>query len=349
MSNSNSNSSILLVYTGGTIGMMEDAASGTLMPFDFSHLMDYLPELKRFNFAIDVVSFDDPIDSSDVNVETWQKIAQIIEVNYEHFDGFVVLHGTDTMAFSASALSFMLEGLTKPVIFTGAQLPIGKLRTDGKENLITAIELAAAKRGGESIIQEVAIYFESSLYRGNRTHKYNTENFDAFESANFPALAEAGIHLSYGHENLYRSEIKTLSVKREFDTRVAILKIFPGMREEMIAPFFNNPEIKGLIIETFGSGNVPTLSWLNSLLRSAEARGLVILNISQCNKGFVEQGRYETSMSLREAGVIGGADMTIESAITKMMFLLGQCDKPEDVRERLMIPLRGELTSFSTI
>jgi len=328
--------------------MMEDAASGTLMPFDFSHLMDYLPELKRFNFAIDVVSFDDPIDSSDVDVVTWQKIAQIIEVNYDHFDGFVVLHGTDTMAFSASALSFMLEGLTKPVIFTGAQLPIGKLRTDGKENLITAIELAAAKRNGESIIQEVAIYFESRLYRGNRTHKYNTENFDAFESANFPALAEAGIHLSYSHENLYRSEVKTLAVKRDFDSRVAILKIFPGMREEMIAPFFNNSELKGLIIETFGSGNVPTLPWLVSLLKSAVNRGLVILNISQCNKGFVEQGRYETSMSLREAGVIGGADMTIESAIIKMMFLLGQSNQPEVVRERLMIPLRGELTSFSS-
>jgi len=342
------NSAILLIYTGGTIGMMEDAASGTLMPFDFSHLMDYLPELKRFNFAIDVVSFDDPIDSSDVDVVTWQKIAQIIEVNYDHFDGFVVLHGTDTMAFSASALSFMLEGLTKPVIFTGAQLPIGKLRTDGKENLITAIELAAAKRNGESIIQEVAIYFESRLYRGNRTHKYNTENFDAFESANFPALAEAGIHLSYSHENLYRSEVKTLAVKRDFDSRVAILKIFPGMREEMIAPFFNNSELKGLIIETFGSGNVPTLPWLVSLLKSAVNRGLVILNISQCNKGFVEQGRYETSMSLREAGVIGGADMTIESAITKMMFLLGQSNQPEVVRERLMIPLRGELTSFSS-
>lgn len=346
---SNANSSILLIYTGGTIGMMEDPASGTLMPFDFRHLMDYLPELKRFNFVIDVVSFEEPIDSSDVDVETWQKIAQIIEVNYEHFDGFVVLHGTDTMAFSASALSFMLEGLTKPVIFTGAQLPIGKLRTDGKENLITAIELAAAKRNGESIVQEVAIYFESRLYRGNRTHKYNTENFDAFESANFPALAEAGIHLFYSHENLYRSEVKEFSVKREFDTRVAILKIFPGMREEMIAPLINNAELRGLIIETFGSGNVPTLTWLSNLLRASVSRGTVVLNISQCNKGFVEQGRYETSMILRDAGVIGGADMTIESAVTKMMFLLGQYPNPEDVRERLMVPLRGELTSFSTI
>lgn len=346
---SNANSSILLIYTGGTIGMMEDPASGTLMPFDFRHLMDYLPELKRFNFEIDVVSFEEPIDSSDVDVSTWQKIAQIIEVNYSHFDGFVVLHGTDTMAFSASALSFMLEGLTKPVIFTGAQLPIGKLRTDGKENLITAIELAAAKRNGESIVQEVAIYFESRLYRGNRTHKYNTENFDAFESANFPALAEAGIHLFYSHENLYRSEVKEFSVKREFDTRVAILKIFPGMREEMIAPLINNAELRGLIIETFGSGNVPTLTWLSNLLRASVSRGTVVLNISQCNKGFVEQGRYETSMILRDAGVIGGADMTIESAVTKMMFLLGQYPNPEDVRERLMVPLRGELTSFSTI
>lgn len=346
---SNANSSILLIYTGGTIGMMEDPASGTLMPFDFRHLMDYLPELKRFNFEIDVVSFEEPIDSSDVDVSTWQKIAQIIEVNYSHFDGFVVLHGTDTMAFSASALSFMLEGLTKPVIFTGAQLPIGKLRTDGKENLITAIELAAAKRNGESIVQEVAIYFESRLYRGNRTHKYNTENFDAFESANFPALAEAGIHLFYSHENLYRSEFKEFSVKREFETRVAILKIFPGMREEMIAPLINNTELRGLIIETFGSGNVPTLTWLSKLLKTSVLRGTVVLNISQCNKGFVEQGRYETSMILREAGVIGGADMTIESAVTKMMFLLGQYPNPEDVRERLMVPLRGELTSFSTI
>lgn len=346
---SNSNSSILLIYTGGTIGMMEDPSSGSLMPFDFRHLMDYLPELKRFNFHIDVLSFDHPLDSSDVSISSWQKIAQVIEVNYDHFDGFVVLHGTDTMSFSASALSFMFSGLTKPVIFTGAQLPIGKLRTDGKENLITSIEIAAAKREGLPVVREVCIYFESKLYRGNRTHKYNTENFDAFESANYPFLAEAGIHIFYNHEYLYRDREQRFSVHNEFDNNVGILKVFPGMKPQFAEPILSNPELRGLIIETYGSGNVPTLDWFHDLLKKSVSRGLVILNISQCNKGFVEQGRYETSKILQDCGVVGGADMTLEAAVTKLMFLLGRHSDPEQVKTALATSLRGELTSFSTI
>jgi L-asparaginase len=340
------NASILLIYTGGTIGMMEDASTGSLIPFDFGALQDFVPELKRFKCNIDVVSFDEPIDSSDVDVAAWSKMARMVEVNYAHYDGFVILHGTDTMAYSASALSYMFENLAKPVLFTGSQLPIGKLRTDGKENLITAIEIAAAKRHGEPIIQEVCVYFEYKLFRGNRTHKYNTENFDAFQSANMSGLAEIGIHIFYHHDRLLRPN-GVFAVRHEMCRDIAVLKIFPGITSTLVDRILGTPGLRGVIIETYGSGNAPREQWLISALERTIQAGIVILNVTECNKGFVEQGRYETSTALQRIGVIGGADMTLEAAITKMMFTLAQTSERESVISLLQTNLRGELTTFS--
>lgn len=329
--------------------MLEDAATGSLIPLNFSELEKYIPELRRYSSSIDVIAFDQPIDSSDVNIQTWCSIAEIIEKNYDAYTGFVVLHGTDTMAYSASALSFMLENLSKPVILTGSQLPIGRLRTDGKENLITAIEIASAKRNGEPVIQEVAILFESKLFRGNRTHKYSTENFDAFDSPNYDELAEIGIHIIYNYQKLYRPRESQLIVKKEFDNRVGILKLFPGINQAFIQSILNSPGIKGLILETYGSGNAPKDPWLIEAFRAAIERGLIILNITQCSKGFVEQGLYDTSAALQRIGVIGGADMTTEAALSKMMWLMGQNYQGEHLSNKLTTPIAGELTTYSAL
>ena len=339
----------LLIYTGGTIGMMENPENGSLIPLNFNELQNYIPELRKFANDLDVKAFDTPIDSSDVNVSTWQSIASIIEDNYDQYSGFVILHGTDTMAYTASALSFMLDGLAKPVILTGSQLPIGRLRTDGKENLITAIEIATARRNGEPVIQEVAVLFDSKLFRGNRTHKFSTENFDAFSSPNYDDLASIGIHILYNHQKLLRKEKNRLNVHSVFQTDVAILKIFPGMSKAYVQAVLNIPNLKGLILETYGSGNAPKEPWFINELQRAAQREVVILNVTQCSKGFVEQGLYQTSAALQQIGIIGGADMTTEAALTKLMFLLGKGLSGKALKEQLALPIAGELTTFSSL
>lgn len=337
--------SILLIYTGGTIGMIENAETGALENFDFEQLRLQVPELQRFSFHIGSCSFDPPIDSSDMDPSTWGRLAALIRDNYERYDGFVVLHGTDTMAYTASALSFMLEGLGKPVILTGSQLPIGMLRTDGKENLLTSIEIAAEQEEGRPIVPEVCIFFENHLTRGNRTVKVNAENFNAFRSFNYPPLAEAGIHIKYERQFIRRvAGGAPLRCHTRMDTAVAVLKLFPGIREEAVAAALGIPGLRGLVLETFGAGNAPRHPWLVRRLKDAVAGGMVVVNVTQCGAGAVEMGRYETGRQLIEAGVVCGHDSTTESAITKLMFLLGQDLPSAEVRRLMGVSLAGEIT-----
>ncbi|MCC6252617.1 MAG: type I asparaginase [Bacteroidia bacterium] len=337
-------SNVLIIYTGGTIGMVMDPKSHTFVPFDFKHLYQQVPELGKFDLNISVNSFDKPIDSSDMNIEDWVKIASTIKENYNDYDGFVVLHGTDTMAFTASALSFMLENLNKPVILTGAQLPIGVIRTDGKENLITAIEIAGAKQNNEPIVKEVAIYFEYKLYRGNRTHKYNAEHFDAFKSPNYPILAEAGIDIDYNYQALNKQVGGTLNVSSAMNCNIGVLKLFPGITPSLVKSIFSIDGIKAVIVETFGSGNGTTRKWFLDEIEQAVRNGVIVLNITQCNQGSVEQGRYATSIGLKNAGVIGGMDMTFEAAVTKLMYLLGNYSDIDEIKKLLQLNLRGEIS-----
>lgn len=340
---------VLIIYTGGTIGMMEDANSGSLLPFDFSHLAEQMPELRRFGIGLQGVTFPVPIDSSDLRISHWQQLAALIQENYDRFDGFVVLHGTDTMAYSASALSFMLEGLQKPVIFTGSQLPIGVLRTDGKENLISSIELASIQEDQRTRFQEVGVYFGSSLYRGNRTHKYSTEHFNAINSPNFPTLAEAGIHMVYRYDLFWPPAEEGLRIRSKFDDRVSVLKLFPGIRPEMVQAITRNPILKGLILETFGSGNAPKVDWFLEELRWLNEQDVVVVNVSQCSTGFVDQGKYETSAAFDALGVVPGADLTFEAAMVKLMWLLGQGQAISEVRKLMTCSLRGELTPYDEL
>ena len=336
--------SILLIYTGGTIGMVEDARSGSLKPFDFSQITDHIPELKNFNVELSAISFDKPIDSSNMNPAVWVKLAKLIEKKYTKYDGFVLLHGSDTMAFTASALSFMLENLNKPVILTGSQLPMGIIRTDGKENLITAIEIAAKQEKGKPVVPEVCIYFEYQLYRGNRTHKFNAEHFQAFQSANYPVLAEAGVHIKFNRNAILKASGKKLKVHTDLDANIAVLKIFPGISPNVVASILKTKGLKAVVLETFGAGNAPTDKWFIDLLKRAIAKGLIVYNVTQCNAGAVEQGKYETSALLKKIGVVGGADITYEAAIAKLMFLLGQKYSAKEIRKQLNSSLRGELS-----
>ena len=341
----NQDISILIIYTGGTIGMVHDPETGALQPLNFRELLTQMPDLKRFGFKLSTIPFDPPIDSANIDPVFWIELAGLIEKNFNEYDGFVVLHGTDTMAFTASALSFMLEDLQKPVILTGSQLPIGLLRTDGKENLVTSIEIAAYKRNEVTVVPEVCIYFENKLYRGNRTSKYSAEHFNAFRSVNYPTLAEAGLHIRYNYSAIeYPTIQRKLIVHKKLDNNIALLKIYPGISEEILDAILNTKNLKAVVLETFGSGNAPSESWFINRIKKAIDSGIIILNVSQCFGGSVEMGMYETSVALRNSGVISGYDSTTEAALTKLMFLLGQNLSHDEILKSLNKPIRGEIT-----
>jgi L-asparaginase len=339
------NNGILLIYTGGTIGMEKDPVNGSLRPFDFSRVLEKIPELQRFGFEIDTIQFKSPVDSSDIHPGFWIEIADIIEENYDDYRGFVVLHGTDTMAYSASAMSFMLENLSKPVIFTGAQLPIGILRTDGRENLITAVEIAASLENGKPVVPEVCIYFESKLYRGNRTTKVNAEHFNAFQSANYPYLAKAGVDLVFNREFImYPEKQGPLLVHRQFSDQLTIIKLFPGINRKYMDAVFAIDNLRAVILETYGSGNAPSEEWFIKRIRKAVEKGIILLDVTQCSRGSVELGLYHTSRTLLEAGVVSGYDITTEAATTKLMILLAQDLSTDEIKMLLNKSLKGEIT-----
>ena len=338
--------SILLIYTGGTIGMIQNPETGALTNFNFDRLLQHVPEIKHFNLDIFAYAFEPPIDSSDMNPDSWSELVSIIYSNYERYDGFVILHGTDTMAFTASALSFMLEGLMKPVILTGSQLPIGALRTDGKENLLTAIEIAAAKNpDGTPIVPEVCVFFHEKLMRGNRTTKISAENFDAFESNNYPILAHSGIEINYNKHFIKPYNPNSVLVPHyAMDSNIIIFSLFPGIGPNIVTKILQNTDIKGIIFRTFGSGNAPQSPWLTEVLTEATRAGKVIVNITQCSTGSVKMHLYETGCQLLDAGIISGNDSTVEAALTKLMYLLGRGLTPDAIRSEMKRSIAGEIT-----
>lgn len=345
--NATEKSSLLLIYTGGTIGMKEDPTIQALRPFDFSQILAEVPELRKYAYRIDSYTFDPLIDSSDVEPSSWKMLVELIERKYDEYDGFVILHGTDTMAYSASALSFMIEELTKPVIFTGSQLPIGVPRTDGKENLISAVEIAAAKDSeGHALVPEVCICFDNVLMRGNRTTKINASNFRAFRSENFPPLAEAGINIRY-NSHLIRKPASWNAkpiFHKNLDTRVSILKIHPGITPQVVSDILCGKDSRAIIIETYGSGNAPSKEWFLDLVREACKMGKVMLNVTQCMAGTVDMDIYATGKSLKAAGVLNGYDSTTEGALAKLFFLLGMYTSNTNVKDKVEEDMRGEIS-----
>jgi L-asparaginase len=336
---------VLVIYTGGTIGMMQDPETGVLAPVNFKKLRSMVPEVNLLGAELMAISFKTPIDSSDMNASHWQELALIIERQYAHYDGFVVLHGSDTMAYTASALSFMLSNLSKPVILTGSQLPIGVVRTDGRENVITAIEIASAYEDGVAMVPEVAIYFEYQLYRGNRTYKYNAEHFEAFRSPNYPVLAHAGVHIKYNRNAIRAAGNSPLKVEVDIDDQIAILTLYPGISQDIVRSALHFKHIKVVVLRTYGSGNAMTYPWFLDALREAQASGLLIINSSQCRAGGVTQGRYATSAALSEMGMCSAGDMMLEAVLTKSMHLLGQGLRGADFKRIFEEDMRGERTN----
>ena len=337
---------ILIIYTGGTIGMIQDAKTMALIPFDFSHIYDQVPRLSFYDIDIETFAFDNPIDSSDMHPQDWKQIAEKIQIHYHNYDGFVILHGTDTMAYTASALSFMFENLSKPIILTGSQLPLGIPRTDGRNNIINAVEMAAAKhQDGSPMIPEVCICFENQLYRGNRTHKNNAEEFDAFTSPNYPALANVGVSIKYNHACIAEMPKAETQLRTNMDTHIAILKLYPGIMPPIVQSILQTETLHGVILETYGAGNSCKSPWFLELLSDAVRRGIFVMSVTQCKGGGkVNAGKYESSFLLKNIGIVGGYDINTESAVTKMMYILGNYPQHEDIKMLLGSSLRGELT-----
>ncbi|MGE0077691.1 MAG: asparaginase [Bacteroidales bacterium] len=339
------NTSILIIYTGGTIGMKQNPETGALSPFNFEQIEEEVPELRKFGFDLHTISFDPPIDSSDITPDFWVKLALIVKDNYDNHDGFVILHGTDTMSFTASALSFMLEGLSKAVVLTGSQLPIGMLRTDGKENLISAIEIAAAQQNGQPMVPEVSIFFENRLYRGNRTSKHNAEHFNAFRSDNYPHLAEAGISIKYNFPFIhYPTGAQELRVHTRLDSAIGVLKLFPGISSDVVRAVFETKGVKAVILETFGSGNSLSRKWFLELIQTAIRNNILVFNVTQCKAGSVDMDKYENGLVLKNIGVVSGYDITFEAAVAKLMFLLGSGFEGDTLVQALTKSISGEIS-----
>lgn len=335
---------ILLLYTGGTIGMVKQPETGSLKAFNFNAIVEHIPELKLLDCDTESISFEPPLDSSDITPALWTNMVATIEASYDAFDGFVILHGSDTMSYSAAALSFMLEHLSKPVIFTGSQLPIGDLRTDAKENLITSIQLAALKENGLAVLKEVCLYFEYKLYRGNRTTKINAAHFEAFTSLNYPPLAQSGVSLEVSKELLLPvKKGKTPVFHKQMDAHVGVLKLFVGISETFVAAVLGAKGLKAIVLETYGAGNAPTAPWFLKILSERIKNGLIIVNVTQCSGGSVLMGHYENSMALENIQLINGKDISTEAALAKLMYLLGSGVSKESFKTIFETPLRGEM------